>query len=71
MPEFGHVMKYMEVGMKVGELIEKLMEVDPEFEVVLTIHEEGNITAWDSVYVDQGWEPSGVVSLESNHCCME
>jgi len=71
MPEFGHVMKSTEDDMNVKELIEELKKVDPEFEVVLTIHGEVESTTWDGVCVDHGWAPSGIVSLESIHCCLE
>lgn len=57
--------------MKVKELIEELSKVDGDFEVVLTIHDEVDSTTWDDVCVDHGWAPSGVVSLESIHCCLE
>lgn len=57
--------------MKVKELVSQLRKVNPELEVVLTIHDgDGNITSWELQTVDLGWEPSDVISLESNECIM-
>ena len=55
--------------MKVKDLIEKLQEVNQELDVVLTIHDE-DVSSWTLQTIDLGWEPSGVVSLESNECIM-
>jgi hypothetical protein len=55
--------------MKVKELIAKLQEIDQELNVVLTINDDG-ISSWTLQTIDLGWEPSGVVSLESNECIM-
>ena len=55
--------------MKVKELIEKLLKVDQELDVVLTIN-DGDITSWELQTIDLGWEPSGVVSLESDNCIL-
>ena len=56
--------------MKVKDLIEKLREINPELDVVLTVNDEGDITSWELQTIDLGWEPSGVVSLESNNCIL-
>ena len=55
--------------MKVKKLIEELQKINPELDVVLTIN-DGDITAWELQTIDLGWEPSGVVSLESNNCIL-
>ena len=59
--------------MKVYELIEKLQKVNQELDVVLTTTREGagDVTSWELQDIDLGWEPSGVVSLESSSCIME
>ena len=56
--------------MKVKDLIEKLREVNPELDVVLTIYDEdyGDSTSWELQDISLGWEPSGVISLESDNC---
>ena len=51
--------------MKVKELIEKLQEVNPELNVILTVYEDGNLKAFDDIWIDLGWEPSGQCSIES------
>ena len=56
--------------MKVKDLIEKLREVNPELDVVLTIYDEdyGDSTSWELQDISLGWEPSGVISLQSDNC---
>ena len=56
--------------MKVKDLIEKLREINPELDVVLTVNDDGDITSWELQTIDLGWEPSGVVSLESDNCIL-
>ena len=56
--------------MKVKDLIEKLRDINPELDVVLTVNDDGDITSWELQTIDLGWEPSGVVSLESDNCIL-
>lgn len=57
--------------MKVRELIEQLQKVNPDLEVVLTtIDDDGGARSFDNIVIDLGWEPSGILSLESNSCCL-
>jgi len=51
--------------MKVKELIEELMKVDQELNIVLTIHDDDECYTFDDIHIDLGWEPSGVLSIES------
>ena len=55
--------------MKVKELIEKLQKVNQELDVVLTIN-DGDVASWELQEISLGWEPSGVVSLESDNCIL-
>lgn len=58
--------------MKVRELIEQLQKVNPELEIVLTISDgDEEPRSFDNIVIDLGWEPSGVLSIESNSCCMD
>lgn len=58
--------------MKVHELIEQLQKVNPELEIVLTTGDgDEESRSFDDVVVDLGWEPSGILSLDSNSCCRE
>lgn len=57
--------------MKVRELIIELQKVNPELDVVLNVDISELCPEYDSVnyrlkYISMGWEPSGVISLESD-----
>ena len=56
--------------MKACELAEKLME-HPGLDVVVDIHNEGELIAYVATGIDLGWEPSGVISITTeNEPCM-
>lgn len=57
--------------MKVKELIEQLQKVNQELEVVIAINDKDELRAFDGIWIDLGWGPSGVLSIESNNCIME
>ena len=58
--------------MKVKELVSQLQKINQELDIELKIHDEdGNITSWELQTIDLGWEPLGVVSLESDNCILD
>ena len=54
--------------MKVRELMEELSKINPETEVVLTINDDEDVASWELQYINLGWMPAGMVSLESGKC---
>lgn len=57
--------------MKVKELIEKLQEIDQELDVVICVA-GSDVEVYDvDGELDMGWEPSGVVTLNTGKLILE
>ena len=57
--------------MTIRELINLLEQYDGDLKAVADLHENDNLKAYEVVGTDNGWEPSGVISIVLGRCIME